>query len=85
MDGWVWNSETDHLLVLYIEDGFGVQGAFNVSVVEYGECRFSSLSTYEDTGVWKAFTAPTNESFVTFFEMRGYWHFFWVCMLIWFA
>ena len=76
--GWLWDSETDRLLVLYIEDGFGLQGGFNVSTAEYSACRYTSLSTYEAAGLWNACTLPTNETFITFFKMRGYWHFYWI-------
>ena len=80
--GWLWDSKTDRLLALYIEDGFGVQGGFNVSTAEYGACRYTSLSTYEATGLWNVFTLPANETFITFFKMRGYWHFYWVRLLL---
>jgi hypothetical protein len=62
---------------LYFEEGFGFQGAFNVSADEYHECTYTSLSTYDAEGMWNVFTTQANES-ITFFGLRGYWHFNWV-------
>ncbi|XP_028397172.1 uncharacterized protein LOC114520991 [Dendronephthya gigantea] len=77
-NSWVWNSQNDRLLTLYYEDGFGFGGGFNVSTAEYSECGYTSLSTYNDAGGWDVFTIPSNESFISFYELRGYWHFYWL-------
>ncbi|XP_028397107.1 uncharacterized protein LOC114520954 [Dendronephthya gigantea] len=73
--GWVWDELDDPTPLLYLDDGHGIAGGFNVSNRDFELCSLLNVTALSKTGIWSKIDFRFED--FQFFVSRGYFHISW--------
>lgn len=68
--------ENDPLLLLFLDDGYGITGAFNATNKEFESCTLSNVTAMTTGGEWRKIDFDSKD--ITFYVYRLHYHISWV-------
>ena len=74
--GWTWNLDNDSLLPLFLDDGYGITGAFNATNKEFESCTLSNVTALTKDGDWGKIEFDSKD--IKFYVYRQHYHVSWV-------